>query len=58
MPTRTPLKSILSNLVILALSIGGLGLSGLTYAAGFNNECPVGYVTADFQQRGYEYVQP
>jgi intracellular sulfur oxidation DsrE/DsrF family protein len=79
MSTRTPLKSILSNLVILALSIGGLGATGFAYAAGHNSECPVGLVTsvdtngvehrvgyvtagitalADFQQRGYEYVQP
>jgi intracellular sulfur oxidation DsrE/DsrF family protein len=45
MSTRTPLKSILSNLVILALSIGGLGATGFAYAAGHNSECPVGLVT-------------
>jgi len=44
MSTRTPLKSIFLNLVLLTVTIGGLGVTGLAYAAGGNNECPVGLV--------------
>ena len=44
MSTRTPLKSILSSIVLLAMSIAGLSVTGFAYAAGHNNECPVGLV--------------
>ena len=45
MPVRTPLQSILSIPVLFAISIAGLGATSLAYAAGGNNECPVGLVS-------------
>ena len=45
MLSRIPFKSIFLNLVLLTVSVGGLGVTGLAYAGGGNNECPVGLVS-------------
>jgi hypothetical protein len=42
MSTCIPLTSTLSNRVLFAISIACLGVTGLAYAAGGNNTCPVG----------------
>jgi len=44
MSSHIPFKSILLNLVLLTVSIGGLGVTGIAYAGGGNNECPVDLV--------------
>lgn len=44
MSSRIPFKSFFLNLVLLTVSISGLGVTSLANAAGGNNECPVGLV--------------